>query len=1462
MKDEEKSKEQLLEEIRSLRQRLDNVSKPPSPQTLYFIHSSEAFYQSIVEDQTEFITRWLPDGTITYANEVCCKYFGLKLEDIIGQRFQTYLTEDERDKANRHIAQLTPTNPVGVNEQKYVSPSGEVRWQQWVNRLICNERGEPVEVLSVGRDVTKQFTMEQALRDSEQKMRSLLNSMEDLVFVIDTNGTFIDFYQNPLKEDLFLPPEQLLKQKVSEVLPVHLSKLILNALDTVSKTRDSAHIEYPLLSNGEIKWYDATITPVINDNNQIQSYMTVCRNTTDRRNAELALRESEEKYRSLFDTSPDGIVITDQRGNIIDANTAFQNMIGYSLDELKKMTPSDITPQKWLQVEMNLIPKFIESGSGSYEKEFIRKDGSVFPILLTIWVIKDVSGAPVHIGAFVCDITERKKAENEQKKNQLFLQELINTIPTPVFYQDLEGKYQGCNSAFEKFTGLPRNKIIGETVTSLFNPNVSVFFKEMYSKLLQEKELQIVEGSIANAEGIMREVVVHKAPFTDITSGRITGVVGIMVDITERKQMEEEIKKFKIISDNANYGVVISDLNGRFHYINQYFAEVHGFTVPETIGQNLRLFHTEDQIKDMLSLINPLETNGFNAKEIWHTKRDGTEFPMLMNGVIIRDDTGTPLYLASTAIDITDRKQAELELRRKTEEQDILLDNIQTQIWYLTNIRTYGAVNAAHAHFIGKTKHDLQGKDIYDVLPKDEADICVAGNYEIFKHRHQIHTEEWLTNAHGEKRLLRITKTPKLDEYGQVEFVVGSGEDITERKLIEEKIRELNERFLKAFEVNPMAMAISTTEEGRFIEVNSSFLKTLGFKREDVIGKTSIELDMMTEQIRKQALEELTKKRFLRNYEIQFRAKNHRKIDGLLYGVSINLGEQECFISVFVDITERKRQERALQRAKENAEAMNIELKRAIKHAEHMAKQAEIANAAKSDFLARMSHEIRTPLNGVMGFTGLLLETSLQPDQRHFVETVRNSSNALLAIVNDILDYSKIEAGKLDVENLDFDLLMVIEEMIDLLAIKAYKKSLNFSYTIDHDVPLNLRSDPGRIRQILTNLIDNAVKFTQEGEVTLHISVENEDKDSVIVLFSVKDTGIGIPEDQKENVFGAFNQADPSMTRRFGGTGLGLAIAKRLVDILGGQIGVETKENKGSTFWFTAPFDKQQGARVTILSHIQNFTDKTILVADTVKTNRQHICSLLKKCNVMCAQADSQTQVTEILSQYRDLNRPIDIALIDSSVAKTNPNFLNLIKTASLFDSTLFVSITPVDQLWKVDELKKEGYSAHLTRPLKYTQFFECLEALIKQQRKVRAKDAFIYDGEASNATFHKERILVAEDNVATQQTVIKKLEKIGYHADGVANGLEAIKSLETTPYDLVLMDVNMPDMDGFEATRMIRYNQSEVQDHSIPIIGMIIPARKQDREKCLECGMDGYIFKPIQQSKLSDVVSKFFNVH
>ena len=667
--------------------------------------------------------------------------------------------------------------------------------------------------------------------------------------------------------------------------------------------------------------------------------------------------------------------------------------------------------------------------------------------------------------------------------------------------------------------------------------------------------------------------------------------------------------------------------------------------------------------------------------------------------------------------------------------------------------------------------------------------------------------------------------------------------DIIDRQRSEKALLESERRFRDLFYHAPVGYH-EIDSEGRITCINTTELSMLGYASEDMVGHHVWEFIDVAEVARGTFSKKLAGATPLGTIERSFRRKDGTLVPVQLFDQPLNDpdGRMIGIRATMQDITERKRIAAELEQARDAAlESVRL----------------------KSQFLANMSHEIRTPMNGVMGMTGLLMDTDLSAPQREYAETIQSSADSLLRIIDDILDFSKIEAGLLRFEKIDFDLRSAVEATVAVLAEKAQGKGLELASLVHAGVPTALQGDPGRLRQVLTNLAGNAVKFTERGEVVVSVTKVSEAGSTVTLRFEITDTGIGISADAQRDLFQAFTQADGSTTRKYGGTGLGLAISKQLVERMGGEIGIDSTPGRGSTFWFTAQFE-QQPAPTVVVPIAGGLAAARVLIVDDNATNRRILRHQTNSWGMIAAEAESGESALAVLRAGAAAGQPYDIAILDLMMPGMDGfELATLIKGDSSIAGVALVLLPSFGQRGDGEKARQAGIAAYLKKPVRQSQLYDCLAAVMAGPQEATVaglplvtqhsmREAAVSPARAMSSL----RILIAEDSIVNQKVALGQLRNLGYDARAVPNGQELLIALEHDDVDIILMDCQMPEMDGFEATAEIRRREGTARHTTI--IAMTANALDGDLERCVAAGMDDYLSKPVRPELLQQMLDRW----
>ncbi|HEX8263863.1 MAG TPA: PAS domain S-box protein [Pyrinomonadaceae bacterium] len=911
------------------------------------------------------------------------------------------------------------------------------------------------------------------------------------------------------------------------------------------------------------------------------------------------------------------------------------------------------------------------------------------------------------------------------------------------------------------------------------------------------------------------------------------------------------LTRYRQLLANASDGIHLFDFEGRIIGVNQKFCELTGRTKEELLNLHIQDLVTPEELTENPIGFAALQNDESRIVERVFVRPDGGIVPVEISCKKIDDNT-----IQAIARDITKRKKIESRLVESEQRFRSFVNNSLALFCTHDMQGVILSVNPAACAACGYAEDELVGRNLADLLLLDEKTFS-ADYLERIKTDGKLRGLMPVRTKNGESRIWLYNNIVTRDEENR-EYILGSALDVSEIKRNEEKLKKSQEMF-NLYVNNSPAVIFLKDETGRYIKINRTFEKNFQRDRKELEGKTDFDIfpREVAESVRTNDRIVLETGKMLKAVEIV------PTRDGTLnYWLShkflIENEEGEKLVGgISINITERKQTEDELRAARDAA----LESAR-----------------LKSAFLTNVSHELRTPMNGVLGMTELLLETPLDRTQRDYAETIRQSGDMLLTVINDILDLAKIEAGKLRFETVDFDVRETVESTIEMLSPRAFGKNIEIASLIDENVPRIVRGDPGRLRQVLTNLAGNAVKYTVSGGVRVEVKTLEEKSGQTILRFDVIDTGIGIDEKNLKNLFQPFVQIDNSTTRQYGGTGLGLVISKQIVEMMSGEISVESEPNKGSRFSFTASFtkksDRSEGENAA-LPLTRQLKGKRILIADANPVTCRNLEQYCRIWNLEPIHAENGEEVLRKLRQAVLENRAFDYVLIDLNLPDWDGfSLVRRIKTEAILAPSRIIVTTALGQRGDAAEAQKIGIAAYLTKPVRGSQLLECLSAILTEDNSTAGtrppadlitrhslRESRTERNVAVNVVNNKPfRILVVEDNEVNRRVLLEQLKKAGVTADFAVDGVDALEKIAAANYDLVLMDCQMPRMDGYEATRRIRLREQEQISsgeaiNPLVIIALTAHTLAGEREKCLAAGMNDYLSKPAKISELSAIL-------
>jgi PAS domain S-box-containing protein len=1236
---------------------------------------------------------------------------------------------------------------------------------------------------------------------------------------------------------------------------------------------------------------------------------------TARKQAEKAPLKAGALQSAIFNSANFSSIATDAKGVIQIFNVGAERMLGYMADEVvNKITPADISdPQEVIaraealsvELETTITPGFealvFKASRGIediYELTYIRKDGSRFPAVVSVTALRDAQNAIIGYLLIGTDNTARKQVEAErqhlieiQEETNKQLQQAnvtlrnseeklavtLNSIGDAVITTDTEARVTLLNPLAEQLTGWTLEQAAGRPVDEIFH----IINKETRHTATIPVMETLVQGKIhglanhtvlISRDGSECDIADSCAPIRD-RDGQVIGAVLVFRDITGEYAAQQALRDstalIQTILNTVEDGIVTLHAHGgTVQTVNPAAERMFGYAAAELIRQKFSMLIPEldqDQRNGSLEYYSASEeTRAIGlGREVVGRRKDGSIFPLEI--AVSEMWLGGQRYFTGILRDITARKQAEEALIKAGALQSAIFNSANFSSIATDSKGVIQIFNVGAERMLGYTAAEVMNKitpadisDPQEVIARAESLSAELGTpitpgFEalVFKASRGIEDIYELTyiRKDGSRFPAVVSVTALRDEQDVIIGYLLIGTDNTARKQIEAEQKQLGQRLRdhqfytrSLFESNIDAL-MTTDPSGIITDVNKQMEALTDCTRDELIGAPF--KNYFTDPERAEASIKLVlSEKKVTNYELTARTR-----DGKETVVSFNAttfyDRDRRLQGVFAaarDVTERNLMDQVLQ--EKTAELENAKV------------TAEKANLAKSDFLSNMSHEIRTPMNAIIGMSHLALKTELTPRQRDYIKKIRFSSRHLLNIVNDILDFSKIEEGKLTIEHTEFELEKVLDKLANLIAEKTSAKGVELVFDVDRNVPPNLIGDSLRLEQILINYSNNAVTFTEHGEIDIIIRLKEQTDEDVLIYCAVRDTGIGLTEEQMGHLFQRFSQADTSTTRKYGGTGLGLAISKKLAELMGGEVGVDSEPGKGSTFWFTARLGKGVGQQRK-LSLSADLQGKRVLVVDDNENACQVLGDLLGSMSFNVDQAESGKAAIGAVDRADEQGMPYEIVFLDWQMPGMDGNeTARQLRKLSLSRMPHMIMVTAFGREEVIKGAEEAGIVDVLIKPVSPSVLFDSLIRILGG-----VIDGARTAGDAPTDTFGQlvtikgSRILLVEDNDLNQEVATELLQDAGFIVDLAENGQIALDKIRAADYDIVLMDMQMPVMDGVAATQEIR---KEARFKDLPVVAMTANAMQGDREHCMAAGMNDHVAKPIEPENLWKALLKW----
>ncbi len=1384
-------------------------------------------------------------ANIEYVNPAFTRMTGYRADEAIGCNARM-LKSDRQDP--RHYDELWQTILAGhvwegdlVNRRK----DGTFYTEHMSITPVHDGQGVISNFVAIKRDVTQLRAAEAALHKTQKNLREVqevaaLGSWELDVDAREFRGS--DAWFSILG---WIPASGAVPlDQVMDVVPTADRERLKKVLEQTIRSREPFDIEHQFVrGDGVIRVVRSRGQVVGNVGASVRLAGTTL-DITEAKQAHDRLRQSEERFRSLVANIPDVTwsATAEGRTNYISVNV--EQVLGFTPQEICSEATGAwhgrIHPEDAPRVEDAFRRLFVEAEPFDMEYRVQVKNGEWIWIHDRAYRTYERGGLLLADGVFA-DVSERKRIAASLKESEERYRRLFEVESDAILVVDGDtGTIVDTNKSALNVYGYSRDAFHELTITDLsaepHNACAALAITEGRTDLWHRKK-----------DGTIFPVEIATSSF--VMQGRRT-LVWAVRDITDRRRADlavRESEQFLQSTLNAlSSQVGILDKDGKILAVNaawnhlfsadggSYLCRV-GSSYPEACATPLLSGDDANSAARGIRQVINGELEKFTLEYPCHTPREKRWFVLRVTPF----PEERPGRVVVAHEDVTERKLAEEAERVSETRYRLLLERNQAGVLRTTMEGDILECNQAAARMFGyETPAELLGTSMQSryhdpsvrraFIEKLRSEGSVT-NHEV-KFRRKDGGSVWtignVSIVHGND--------------GSEPKVEGTLLDISDRKAAEEELWQSRQMLRLVLDGIPQRVFWKDVE-GKYLGCNRAFAVDAGVGEPgQIVGKTDFDLKWAACAERYRAGDRIV---LDQGIPLLYFEEERKLNEGPAWLQTSKIplrdrsGGVTGIVGTYEDITGRKQIELEMKMAKEAAEA---------------------ANLAKSQFLANMSHEIRTPMNGVIGMAGLLLDTNLTREQRRYAELVRLSGEALLTVINDILDFSKIEARKLVLERSEFDLHTVLEYAVGLLGIRAAEKNLELIVEIEPPTPRMLYGDPGRLRQVLVNLLGNAVKFTPHGEIAVTLKMEKESEGTALLRFTISDTGIGFRQDRAPALFEPFVQGDGSSTRRYGGTGLGLAISKQLVEMMGGQIGVESEEGTGSTFWFTAEFGRQEHPTVPSPDEIADFRGSKVLIVEDNTAARSVLRRLLVSWGCRVEESCDAPAALAALRASAERNEPFRLVLVDKSLPGMDGESLGtqIVSDQLSKGATLILMSSPGHQS-DIRELRTKGFASQLSKPVWDASLREALWSAQGSPTNLPVPGQSKVSETAVKPAYAQARVLLVEDNSPSQEVALSILRKLGLTPHLATNGLEALKTLGKYDYDVVLMDCEMPELDGYETTRMIRKG-GEVRNPRVPVIAVTADAMAGDREKCIAAGMDDYLPKPIDPQRVTKVLERW----